>query len=281
MHATTEIARRAPERSLTWPQTLHVASGEPPRIHKADNAPNSAVVQAKFTPSLFEEDLESNPENHFLSTVQMYEYDDWADDSDSDAEEVEWDAGITDFALFDDECRRAKQSNQPLPSKWSGMLSQQTSALERAVQRSRTGPIPDFVDNFIPVDEVPSLTPDVSPNLRDDLDLEPYQGQRAARPSVPNYLTILVTPPEDDDNDEALEEDDEPLSFYVARRRLQSKPKRKPERPGLRHTRTMSGHVHAWRRPSMYTVGEDSEAEERAERGCNSENENESRSSQC
>ena len=130
MHATTEITRRAPKRSLTWPQTLHVASGEPPRIHKADNAP---------TPSLFEEDLESNPENHFLSTVQMYEYDDWADDSDSDAEEVEWDAGITDFALFDDERRRAKESNKPLPSKWSGMLSQHTAALERAVSEAERG----------------------------------------------------------------------------------------------------------------------------------------------
>jgi hypothetical protein len=221
---------------------------------------------------LFEEDLENNPEYHFLSPIQMYEYEDWAEESDSDAEEVGWDAGITDFALFDDDRRRAQESNRPLPSKWSGMLEQQTSALKRAVERHRRDSDPQPLNRSQPTsdDEMPSLTPDVSPDLRDDLDVESYHGQTESRPSVPNYLTITITPPEDDDDD------DLPLSFYVARKQARS-PSPKIERPGLRHSRTMSGRAHTWTRPSMFTVGEDSEGEERAERSGDGKEEGEIR----
>ena len=280
MQSRTQNPRRELERSLTWPPALDVATRDFPAVHNGENGSISAAPHGTSTHGLFEDDLQNNPESHFLSPVQMYEYEDWAEDSDSDAEEVEWDAGITDFALFDDDRRRAQKGNKPLPSKWSGMLEKQTSALQRAVQRNRADSKPDPVNRPLPIseDDVPNLTPDVSPELRDDLDVESFHGQRVARLSVPNYLTITVTPPEDDNGDyEALEEDDEPLSFYVAKRQLRAKAHRKLERPGLRHSRTMSGQVHAWRRPSMYTVGEESEAEQQAERNCRSDGEDHKR----
>ena len=268
MDRRASTPRPEPERSLTWPPALHVATDQGSQIHKADPASLSAVPYGDNTYGLFEQELNDNPEYHFLSPIQMYEYEDWAEDSDSDAEEVEWDAGITDFALFDDDRRRAQENNRPLPSKWNGMLAQQTSALQRAVARDRadSDPYRLSVAQSSSDDELPSLTPDVSPDLRDDLDVESYHGQTVSRPSVPNYLTITVTPPDGDEHEGDDENEDLPLSYYVARRQHRS-PSRKLERPGLRHSRTMSGRAHTWTRPSMFTVGEDSEAEERAEQG--------------
>ncbi|KAK3715156.1 hypothetical protein LTR37_007366 [Vermiconidia calcicola] len=263
-------SRPEPERSQTWPLTLHIeTAGEP--------GSKFALSKTYHVHDFFQDDLENNPQNHFLSSVGMYSYEDWADDRDSDGEEVEWNAGINDFALFDDDRRRAQENNEPLPSKWNNMLDQQASALQRAVERTQEEPKQDDAAGLSVTCEenVPNLTPDRSPELRDDLDVESYHGQTASRPQLPNYLTIIVTPPEED-NDQAVEEDEDlPLSIYVARRRARSQPKRKLERPGLRHTRTMSGRIHSWTRPShsMYTVGEDSEAEERAEHGNGEEDE--------
>ena len=264
METRAATPRPEPERRVTWPPTMHAAQTPGSVFYKGGSATPSIVHHGDRSYGLFEEDLESNPEYHFLSPIQMYEYEDWAEESDSDAEEVEWDAGITDFALFDDDRRRAQESNRPLPSKWTGMLAQQTSALQRAVARRRSDSDPHPLNRSQPTsdDEMPNLTPDVSPDLRDDLDVESYHGQTTSRPSVPNYLTITITPPEDDES----ADDDLPLSFYMARKQAHS-PNRKIERPGLRHSRTMSGRVHTWTRPSMFTVGEDFEAEERAERG--------------
>jgi hypothetical protein len=254
--------RPEPERSLTWPQTL-VLSATNDHIRSKDRTLNDGEY-GDPTYGFFEADLENNPEYHFLSPIQMYEYEDWADDSDEEGEEVEWDAGITDFALFDDDRRRAQESNQALPSKWNGMLVQQASALQRAVRRNRADSDPYPLRKASPGsdDGVPSLTPDVSPDLRDDLDVESYHGQTVARPSVPNYLTIVVTPPTDN---EVEEDDDDALPFFVSGEQDHS-PTRKLQRPGLKHSRTMSGHIHTWTRPSMDTVGEDSEGEEQAER---------------
>ncbi|KAK3722945.1 hypothetical protein LTR37_002090 [Vermiconidia calcicola] len=263
-------SRPEPERSQTWPPTLHnETAGEP--------GSKSALPQSHHVQDFFQDDLEDNPQNHFLSSIEMYSYEDWADDSDSDDEEVEWNAGINDFALFDNDRRRAQENNEPLPSKWNNMLDQQASALQRAVERTQEEPKQDGAagSSITCEEDVPYLTPDRSPELRDDLDVESYHGQTASRPQLPKYLTIIVTPPEEN-NDQAVEEDENlPLSIYVARRRARSQPKRKLERPGLRHTRTMSGRIHSWQRPShsMYTVGEDSEAEEKAEHGGGDEDE--------
>ena len=262
MEARAATPRPESERRVTWPPAVHASVTSGSLFDKGGSATPSIVDHGDSPYDLFEADLENNPEYHFLSPIQMYEYEDWAEDSDSDAEEVEWDAGITDFALFDDDRRRAQESNRPLPSKWTGMLAQQSSALQRAVERRRrdSDPQPLNRSQDTPEDEVPSLTPDVSPDLRDDLDVESFHGQAVARPTVPNYLTITVTPPDDEVGDE-----DVPLSFYVARKHASS-PNRKLQRPGLRHSRTMSGRAHTWMRPSMFTVGEDSEGEEKAER---------------
>jgi hypothetical protein len=258
--ATAE--RRQPERSLTWPPpTLHLNTNQ----YKGDTATQSALPYG--THGTFEEDLDNYPEAHFLSPIQMYEYEDWADDSDSDGEEVEWDAGITDFALFDHDRRQAEQTNEPLPNKWSGLLSQQASALQRSVQRTRQDDDTRHLRRRPSELDLPSLTPDVSPELRDDLDVESYHGQEASRPSVPDYLTIIVSPPDDEESSAVEDSEDIPLSMYIARHQQRAKADRKLQRPGLRHSRTMSGRIHSWSRPSwnIYTLGEDSEAEDRAE----------------
>ena len=255
--------RPEPERSLTWPQTLVLPATEDRLKHKHRTSQLNEEYGDR-TYGFFEADLEHNPEYHFLSPIQMYEYEDWAEDSDDEGEEVEWDAGITDFALFDDDRRRAQESNQRLPSKWNDMLLEQASALQRAVKRNRadSDPYPLRKASLGPNEDVPGLTPDVSPDLRDDLDVESYHGQTVARPSIPSHLTIAVTPPSDE---EAEDKDQDAVPLFVQDKQEQF-PTSKLQRPGLRHSRTMSGHIHTWTRPSMDTVGEDSEAEEQAER---------------
>lgn len=269
MPSPTPASRSVPERSLTWPP-------QEAKEYKGMQGHPSTTPQIKITPDTVEDDfedaLERHPEDHFLSPIQMYEYEDfWDDDSDDDGEEVEWDAGITDFALFDNDRRRAQETNEPLPNKWSHMLSEQESALQRAVKRNRAESDPEPVNRpFLAAeDDVPSLTPDTSPNLRDDLDVESFYGQNSPRPSVPHYLTVTITPPENDDDRMINEEDDLPLSFYVSRNHMGSQTSRKLQRPGLRHSRTMSGRSHSWQRPgfNIYTVGEDPEAERTAELG--------------
>lgn len=270
MQPSPPARRRELERSLSWPPRLDAAAA----VQKGVPEPHSAsTTTITLHGNTYEDDLDSDPQNHFLSPIQMYEYEDWADDSDSDGEEVEWDAGITDFALFDNDRQQAQEGNKLLPSKWADLLARQASALERAVQRNRQDSTPDPVNRPLPwsESEVPHLTPDTSPDLRDDLDVESYHGQSIPRPAVPNYLTVAVSPPDDDSTALVEEDGDLPHSTKLFRGQQLSKhahPPQRLQRPGMRHTRTMSGHIHAWRRPDrqIYTLGEDSEGENRAER---------------
>lgn len=221
----------------------------------------------------FEEDLNDNPDYHFLSPIKMYEYD--SDSDDWDGEEVEWDAGITDFALFDNDRRRAQETGEELSSKWDGMLQQQSSALQRSMTRNRANsfPMPATLrrDERAVEEEMPSLTPDTSPELRDDLDPDSFRTQTISRTDGPHFLTITVTPPSDDEDEQGERKGSTgaPAQEFFPSFLASTKPTRSPngklERPGLRHSRTMSGHIHTWRRPGMQTVGENSEGEERAE----------------
>lgn len=225
----------------------------------------SASERIRRPDGFFQADVDVYAESVFSSPIKMYEYDDWASDSDDDADDVEWDAGITDFALFDDDRRRAQETNERLPSKWNPLLDQQNSALERAAARSRANSDSGPGNRLsYTTEDIPSLTPDDSPDLRDDLDVELYHGQDKASVSVPNYLADNVESPRAYELDEArLNNEESPLVISGMSKQPRSQASRRRERPGLRHSRTMSGHVHSWRRPSMhmYTLGEEPDAE--------------------
>ena len=81
-----------------------------------------------------------------------------------------------------------------------------------------------------------------------------------------SYVTITITPPPEDERT-FDEEDDLPLTFHYHRPSERKQVKDKVQRPGLTHSRTLSGKVHVWRRPSwhIYPVREDAEAEGEAE----------------
>lgn len=213
----------------------------------------------------FQVDLDINVDSLFSSPTKSYEYEDWASDSDDDVDSIEWDAGITDFALFDDDRRRAQETNERIPSKWNPMLEQQNSALERAAVRSRVVSVSDSTNrSSLMTEDVPSLTPDDSPDLRDDLDEEAYYRQDEARTSVPNYLAVNVESPKASELDDTrLIDIESSLVISAMSKKSRHQGLRRRERPGLRHSRTMSGHVHSWRRPSMhmYTLGEEPDAE--------------------
>lgn len=223
----------------------------------------------------FEDEINENPAAHFLSPVSMYEYDDWAaDDSDDEGDQVEWDAGITDFALFQNDQRQARERHEQVPDRWDSLLASQRNALHRAVQRNRAVSEPSPSPMRTPLlADLPQLTPDNSPNLKDDFDIEAYCGQKARRQAIPDYLTLDVTPPDEetdeDDDDEMTDSDDDelPVAYLVERARERRRQARKMERPGMRFNRTMSGKTHVWRRPSyhIYAVDEDAEAERKAE----------------
>lgn len=232
---------------------------------------------------LFEYELSQHPEDHFLSPVQLHEHEAWAEDSDDDdAGEIEWDAGITDFALFDTDRRRAGQQGQAMPDRWNRLLQSQASALQRAVERNRAPSDTSRRGVWTPVvDDLPQLTPDGSPNLKDEFDMHAHcKANTSRRQSVPSYL-LAATPSDeetDEDDDEDIsddsDDDDLPVSYLVQRarerRRARELKMRQLERPGLRFSRTMSGKHHVWRRPSsqMYTLSESPEAERRAEMLC-------------
>lgn len=229
------------------------------RAAPAPTEPEQPIDDFVDTP----DDVEDHPENHFLSPMASYEYDSWSDsDSDEDSDDVPWDAGIMDFALFDSDRQKAEADNNRLDGRWDGFIQSQREALRRSVRRARTEDEDAEIDATKPPLPVttPDLTPDHSPELRDDLELGSLDGASSRRPAVPEFLTKTVAP-----SGSMFEEDDDlPLSFTFRPRRdagLRS------QRPGLRHARTMSGKVHSWKRPSwkIYSLGEDAEAEERAE----------------
>ncbi|KAI7085907.1 hypothetical protein KC356_g5468 [Hortaea werneckii] len=184
-----------------------------------------------------------NPEDLFLSP--MHPYEDWNSDSDSDAgSEIEWDAGITDFALFDDDRRRAEKEGSALPTRWDSFMDSQNEALDRAAQRSlRSSSMPDITKPPLPMEfaqgdeeeeggsdnETPGLTPDTSPNLPDDMEVEdpaalsskdqnmvPARSQSEPHLIMPRYHTIELLPPLDDERT-IQDDEDLPLTFSYRR----------------------------------------------------------------
>ena len=244
----------------------------------------------------FEEDLDNNPHSHFLSPVHMYES--WDDSDDDDDDDYQFDAGITDFALFNDDYKRAKEEDTPLSAKWNDLIADQTDAYNRALARTRaelvdrpTSPF-DSSSNSAQHDAVPSLTPDTSPRLVDDLDFDSAE-ESTSTLSLP-YRTKIVTPedllnrpasapidiPRSRFNLPALSEsavEDEDFADPAApafllyrhsqradRRRNTARPAPPPMRPGMSAgNRTLSGKLHVWKRPSwdLYSVFEEREEE--------------------
>jgi hypothetical protein len=254
--------------------------------------PNSATT-------LFEEDLDNNPHSHFLSPVHMYES--WDDSDDDDDDDCQFDAGITDFALFSDDYNRAKEQDIPLSSKWNDLIADQAEAYDRAVARTRAEfadrPISPFDSDSTSAqhDAVPSLTPDTSPRLADDLEFDSADESTTGIASVSlPYRTKIVTPADLPDRpasapidiprsrfslgtlSESAVEDEEfadpaAPAFLLYRhsqrpdrRRNSARPAPPPMRPGMSAgNRTLSGKLHVWRRPSwdLHVVYEEREEE--------------------
>ena len=210
-----------------------------------------------------------------------------------------FDAGITDFALFNDDYKRAKEEDTPLSAKWNDLIADQTDAYNRALARTRaelvdrpTSPF-DSGSNSAQHDAVPSLTPDTSPRLVDDLDFDSGAEESTSTLSLP-YRTKIVTPedlpnrpasapidiPRSRFNLPALSEsavEDEDFADPAApafllyrhsqradRRRNTARPAPPPMRPGMSAgNRTLSGKLHVWKRPSwdLYSVFEEREEE--------------------
>jgi hypothetical protein len=242
----------------------------------------------------FEEDLDNNPHSHFLSPVHMYES--WDDSDDDDDDDCQFDAGITDFALFSDDYKRAKEQDAPLSDKWNDFVADQEEAYNRTIARTRaelndrpTRPF-DSGSGSVQHDAVPSLTPDTSPRLVDDLDFDSAEESTSSLP----YQTKIVTP---DDlprrpasapidiprsrynlgtlSESAIEDEEfaDPAapafllyrhSQRADRRRNSARPQPPPMRPGMSAgNRTLSGKLHVWRRPSwdLFVVYEEREEE--------------------
>lgn len=225
-------------------------------------------------------------------------YESWDDSDDDDDDDYQFDAGITDFALFNDDYKRAKEEDTPLSAKWNDLIADQTDAYNRAIARTRaelvdrpTSPF-DSGSNSAQHDAVPSLTPDTSPRLVDDLDFDSAE-ESTSTLSLP-YRTKIVTP-EDLPNrpasapidiprsrfnlpslsESAVEDEDfaDPAapafllyrhSQRADRRRNTARPAPPSMRPGMSAgNRTLSGKLHVWKRPSwdLYSVFEEREEE--------------------
>jgi hypothetical protein len=291
--ATTTVEMSQHERDVS--PSSERPRGLPTQQNPTDMRVVPSIVVHPTIPSPPEEDIDDDPHSHFLSPVHMYES--WDDsDDDSDDGSFEFDAGITDFALFNDDYKRAKEQNLPLSDKWNTLLQDQAEALDRAVARTReernshpAGPFysgPGFAQNEV----VPSLTPDTSPRLADDLEYDSAEDTTTA----PSYHTKIVTPdstrpastPIDIParskqnlgslSESAIEDDEfaDPAapafllyrhSQRIDKRRQPSNPQPAPMRPGLSAgSRTLSGKPHVWRRPSWDLFSVDEEREEEA-----------------
>ncbi|KAK1067328.1 hypothetical protein LTR74_006532 [Friedmanniomyces endolithicus] len=253
-------------RTPTWPpSTLRLATELPLPSNSRAKSSSTTTTTPKPNPDQYlDEDVETHPDAHFLSP--LYEYEDWASDSDADDSDTEWNAGITDFALFQSDAQLANQTSSSVDPKWAHVVSEQQSARQRAMARVCASP--DFTKPPLPFEELPGLTPDSSPSLRDDLDVETHGAAREH-----SYLTTLLVPPSlkertvgpgdalplsldcslhaDYDDDDV----EKGLWMPVVQRRMQ--------RPGLRGARTLSGRRHSWRRPGwgMFVIGEEGEGE--------------------
>lgn len=263
---------------------------------QGDSIRHETKLPANFSGNLatrFEEDLDNNPHSHFLSPVHMYES--WDDSDDDDDDDYQFDAGITDFALFSDDYKRAKEQDVPLSDKWNDFVADQEEAYNRTIARTRAdvtdrhaGPFYSGSSVAQP-DAVPSLTPDTSPRLADDLDFDSAEDSTSSLP----YRTKIVTPDLPDRpasapidiprsrynlgtlSESAVEDEEfaDPAapafllyrhSQRADRRRRISRPQAPPMRPGLSAgNRTLSGKLHVWRRPSwdLFSVDEETEEE--------------------
>jgi hypothetical protein len=252
--------------------------------------------------TLFEEDLDNNPHSHFLSPVHMYES--WDDSDDDDDDDCQFDAGITDFALFSDDYQRAKEQDIPLSSKWNDLIADQAEAYDRAVARTRaeltdrpTSPFDSGSNSAAEHDAVPSLTPDTSPRLADDLEFDsadestgiatlslPYRtkivipDRPASAPiDIPRSRSTLGSLSESAVEDEEFADPAAPAFLLYRhsqrpdRRRNSARPAPPPMRPGMSAgNRTLSGKMHVWRRPSwdLHVVYEEREEETAQDDSC-------------
>lgn len=218
-----------------------------------------------------------------------YDEDDSDSDSDSDLDDddnARWSTGITDYAQFTADRRAAADRHEGIPPRWDGLLERQRDAMKRAEARSQSSSTIDKlpsspsteagndVNGSAGEDELPFLTPDGSPRIPSGFDNLSLNFISTHEPShhtvevqvdhVPDLLDsdaedIDASTYSEDFEDEEDEDDDEiPVAVLIerARRRRLSL-----SRPGLTSTRTLSGKVHVWRRPSgqIYTVGEEDE----------------------
>ncbi|KAK0893387.1 hypothetical protein LTR02_012857 [Friedmanniomyces endolithicus] len=260
-------------RTPTWPPSTFRIATEVPQAPTSEPASSSTTTTSDKPTNdhYLDEDLETHPGAHFLSS--LYEHEDWAsdsdaDDSDADESDTEWNAGITDFALFQSDTQLANQTSGSVDPKWAVFVSDQQFARQRALARVCASP--DFNRPPLPFEELPGLTPDSSPSLRDDLDVETRGKAREH-----GYLTTLLVPPSLEERtvgpDDALPlsldhdynaNDDDDCSGVEKGLWIPLVPRRM-RRPGMRGARTLSGKRHSWRRPGwgMHSIGEEAEAE--------------------
>ncbi|WPG98795.1 Hypothetical protein R9X50_00159100 [Acrodontium crateriforme] len=286
-------------RSATWPTIDSLSSLITPNgevMNMIGAVSRSAPQSDGLVLEDIDQDFDVEPQAHFLSAMNDPDSDNFYSmygpdsDEDDDGSEIEWNAGIMDFSLFNDDRRRSEETNEPLSSKWDYLLQSQRRADERCAQRqldserhrnggSKTGTVND----------VPALTPDTSPRLQDNL--EDGEDDVLSSNHSAQIIKITVTPPSedtsptkkqcipafrfptaivDDEQDEYEDDEDLPLSFFVNRSLIkQPSTRRKIARPGLRGSRTLSGQSHSWIRPpiNLYSLGERPEDEQRAEQG--------------
>ena len=281
-------------RPATWPQPTKNNKTDYFSASPLKTTPNDQIFAIPPTPHLkpilpsdmadddslsdHPEDLNDtcNPEDLFLSP--MHPYEDWNSDSDSDSgSEIEWDAGITDFALFDDDRRRAEKEGSALPTRWDSFMDSQNEALDRAAQRSlRSYSMPDITKPPLPMqfiqgeeeggsdNEAPGLTPDTSPNLPDDMEIDdpaasssesqymvPPRSQSEPHLIMPRYHTVELLPPSDADRT-IQDDEDLPLTFSYRRANSTSTPgaihtpaKKLPHpRPNFLNETSLSQHHH-------------------------------------
>lgn len=271
MAAHTLHQRHERVRSATWPPSTPKTQQPQPQPVQPPQLPPPTITITPSEEDAFIDDLSEHPERHFLSPMNADDYWDSDPDSDFDDSDGEWNAGITDFALFSADRQRSVVTGQPLGAEWKSFMEGQGEAFARYVERVRLDEEQD--------EGVPGLTPDASPDMRDDL--EDDEGEGAAIEGegqekliipwiqVPDYLTVEIKPSHSTTGPNATligPNDDLPLFLGISRKYAALK--RKVERPGLRHGRTLSGKRHVWRKPGgdMFTVGEDVIGEEEAEK---------------
>ncbi|OQN98520.1 hypothetical protein B0A48_15781 [Cryoendolithus antarcticus] len=281
--ASTSAETTLPREKYSEVST-HTTNTPPTTITSADPLP--ATIPLPHTPRILAtsasaledaDEIDLDPQSHFLSPMASYEY--WSDDDEDDDDGPDWDAGIIDFGLFYEDHKKA---NVPLPSKWNGLLADQAQLYQQNVKQSSTAVEPEFLARSGSGDSLPGLTPDASPQVKDDMDYD-SDGDGLVMPTRRNtpVFNLIITPPEEDleaaladaaPGNETDEEDYLPLSFFVKRGQAQRRAAAQYEiaasstpavqlrlvRPGLKSDRTLSGKRHSWVKPGrgLYSIRE-------------------------